>query len=82
MHKWLARADAEVIGQAATMLFVTLLRVEELSALRRQAKAVVDALDRGEVEDARVLLAATLEKARELEGIGHRLARMDKRGPD
>ncbi len=81
MHKWLARADAETIGQAATLLFVTLLRVEELSALRRQAKAVVDALDGGDVEDARSLLAAVLERARELSEIGERLARLDRRGP-
>ena len=81
MHKWLARADSETIGQAATLLFVTLLRVEELSSLRRQAKAVVDALDGGDVEDARSLLAATLERARELSEIGERLARLDRRGP-
>lgn len=79
--RWLERADAETIGQASTLLFVTLLRIEELGALRRKAKAVVDALDDGDVETARALLATTLEQAAEVGELGQTLSRLARKGP-
>ncbi len=79
--KWLRRASADDIGNAATLLFVTLLRLEELAGARKQAKAAVDALDRGDVDGARVLLDQACTRAAEIAQLGATLERLLRKGP-
>ena len=79
--KWLRRADADELGNAATMLFVTLLRLEELAGTRKKAKAAVDALDRGDAEAARDLLAQACERAAEIPQLAATLEQLLRKGP-